>query len=139
WAVLDRLAAMAAAAGAATGGEGPARDWAMAYDAARTLLALIAGVWAVLRAYAAHDVSGLTRAAAAAGLRKTPATLDLPRSSLASVAAADEGTAVEVGGVVTAMDTMVGGPAPRSLLTLGPEGGTQVRILVPFIAVSSFG
>lgn len=138
-AILDQLSAMAAAAGAATEGEAVARDWAVAYDAARTLLALVAGGWAVLRAYAAHDVDGLTRAAAAAGLRKTPATLDLPRSSLTDIGTVDEGTLVEVGGVVTAMDATVGGPAPRSVLTLGSPTGRQVQILVPFIAVSSFG
>ncbi len=139
-AILEHIPQMAAAAVVAQDGdEAVARDWAVAYDTGRTLLALVSGGWAVLRHYASFNTDALNRASVAARLRKSPATLDLPRLSIADIAAASEGDLVEVAGVVQTMDVTVGGPTPRSVLTLGPEGGAQVHVLVPFIAVTSFG
>ena len=138
--IVERFDAMAAAARAAAGpAEAVARDWAVAYDAARTLIALISGTWALLRAHACHDVEVLTRGGTAAALQKAPATPDFARSPLSEVATALQGTPLEIAGVVAHVDTDVGGPAPRSVLRVGPEQGAQVSVLVPFIAVTSFG
>lgn len=115
------------------------RDAAMAYDAVRTLLALVAGGWSTLNAWATADLSALERFAEAAPLKRGSATLDLPRSSLKQAAAAAAGTVVEISGMITDADIRAGGPAPRSVLTVGPANATHLTVLVPFIAVDSFG
>jgi hypothetical protein len=114
------------------------RDAAAAYDAQRTLLALVAGAWTVLRARATEDASTLERFAAAAALKPGSAAADPPRSTLTQAASAPQGTLVEVADVVTSAQITAGGPAPRSVLELG-AGERRLTVLVPFIAVDSFG
>jgi hypothetical protein len=116
-----------------------ARDAAVAYDALRTLLALDSGARAILRAHSVHDEESVRQFGLSSTLSAVSATLDLPRSTLAEAAAVAQGTVVEIAGIVTNAEYVVGGPAPRSVLTLGPPAGTQIKVFVPFMAVNSFG
>lgn len=134
---------MAAATAAVESGHSVAerlsRDGALAYDGIRQALAYDSGIRAALRAYADNDATALTAFAATSKLQLGGATLDLPRSSLSQAANAEEGALVEIAGIVREAQIIVGGPVPRSVLLLGAEGGTQIRVLVPFTAVDSFG
>jgi hypothetical protein len=137
-----RLGAVAAAATARVAGEdADAEHWAreagQAYDQLRLGLAFDAGIRTVLLAYATHDARALADFAASAGLGLAAATLDLPRSSLAQAANAAEGELVEIDALVSEADFRVGGPSNRSVLTLGTA--QAVRVLVPHVAVNSFG
>jgi hypothetical protein len=138
----DRLAAAASAATARVAGDAAdaerwGRETAKVYDGVRLGLALDAGVRAVLLAYAGDAAATLAAFAATATLRVGSATIDLPRTSLSDVAAAAQGAPVEVGGLVSQADFRIGAPSNRSVLTIGRS--TQVRVLVPHVAVDSFG
>ena len=115
------------------------RNGALAYDAARELLALSSGAWAVLRAAALGNSTALSAFAASSNLPLSRGTLDLPRSSITEALGAASGTVVEVDGIVRDSAITVGGPSPRSVLSIGTETGAQLRVLVPFTAVDSFG
>jgi hypothetical protein len=140
--IAEHAADMATASGAASvssASDETRRDVALAYDAVRTLLALAAGGWAVLRAWATEDLGALSRFAEAGKLRRTPGTADPPRSTLTQAAEAAPGTMVEVADVVIDAEITPGGPAPRTVLTIGSERGAQLIVLIPFIAADSFG
>jgi hypothetical protein len=147
WVRSDAIAALNPIAAAATGAvqaghadeERLSRDAALAYDAIRLGLAYSAGIRNVLLAYAVGDLNALSAFAGASDLQLSTATLDLPRKSLAEAAAAGQDELVEISGIVREADIIVGGPTPRSTLVLGSEAGTQIRVLVPFTAVDSFG
>jgi hypothetical protein len=150
WALLDRgeswltehsgaLAAAAAAASPQDGRDSVARDASLAYEAVRNLLAEQAAGWAVLRAWATVDAATLRRFSRAATLKLGSGTADLPRASLRQAAHMPTGSEVEVASRVADAEITAGGPAPRSILTLGRPRGTQLTVLVPFIAVDSFG
>jgi hypothetical protein len=109
------------------------------FDAFARGLAFDSGIRATLVDYALQIEQGLSDFAGMASLQVGAATLDLPRSSLASVASADEGDVVEIDGVIESAEYVVGGPAPRSVLVVGTGSGTRVNALVPFSAVDSFG
>jgi hypothetical protein len=138
----SRLAAAAAAASARVAGDDSdserwARETGQAYDQLRQGLAYDAGVRSVLLAWALHDVRKLSVFAEARELPLESATLDLPRTQLADVADATEGEEVEIAALIGGAEFRVGGPSNRSVLSLGPSGA--VRVLVPHVAVSSFG
>jgi hypothetical protein len=145
WLTTDaatRLAAAAAAATARVTNDDPdaerwGRETAKAYDGLRHGLAFDAGVRAVLLAYAAQDARWLSAFAETSALPVGPATADLPRTSLADVGNAAEGETLEVAALVSKADFHVGAPSNRSVLSLGRSG--SVRVLVPHVAVSSFG
>jgi hypothetical protein len=138
----DRLAACASASTARVNDNSPeatrwAREVGQAYDVIRHGLAFDAGMRAVLLDYALLDARQLTVFAETSELPTGSATLDLPRSNLADVAHATEGDVVEIAAVVSDAEFRVGPPSNRSILTLGPSGA--VRVLVPHVAVDSFG
>ncbi|GEO18534.1 hypothetical protein [Microvirga aerophila] len=137
-----QLAASAAAATARVNDNKPdanrwAREVGQACEIIRIGLAFDAGMRAILLAYALHDVRRLTAFAETGELPTASATPDLPRSSLDDVAHAAEGNLVEIDAIVSDAEFRVGAPSNRSLLTMGPSGA--VRVLVPHVAVDSFG
>jgi hypothetical protein len=148
WLVTDGVARLAAASAAAAASARVAEQasdagrWArevgQAYDGIRYGLAFDAGVRAVLLACAVRDDSALADFAGTARLPIGTRTEDHPRSDLADVAAAREGSAIEIDGLVSAAEFRVGGPSNRSVLTLS-QAGSEVRVLVPHVAIDSFG
>jgi hypothetical protein len=138
--VADSCAAATAAVDA-NAGEAVrlARDSALIYDGVRTMLALLSGARAVLRAYPLYDRKALEQFAVAGTLSVSPATLNLPRTSVAQVAETPAGETVETAAVVLETDVTVGGPAPRTVLKIGTRTGAQLTVLLPFTAADSFG
>jgi hypothetical protein len=137
-----RLAASAAAATARVNDSDPeanrwAREVGQACEIMRIGLAFDAGMRAILLAYALHDARRLAAFAETSELPIASATLDLPRSSLADVAHAAQGDPIEIDAIVSDAEFRVGTPSNRSILALGPSGA--VRVLVPHVAVDSFG
>lgn len=134
--ILDNRAALGPVSALSSSSE--RRDAALAYDAIRRTLSLLAGAWAYLRAWAVGD-----REVAAQMLRATEfgdesGTLDLRRSPLKAVSEATSGDVLEIAATVREMKVTPGGPAPRSVLHLG-RPTSSVAALVPFTAVDSFG
>ncbi len=115
------------------------RKAGQAFDAFSCGLAFDAGIRAMLTASALGDEGVMRSFAQVASLPVGSATLDLPRSSLASVARAGTGDVVEFDGVISQADFVEGGPAPRSVLTISQGAGATVTVLVPFSSVDSFG
>ncbi len=138
----SRLAVVASVATARlTDNDGDAERWARetckGYDMLRQGIAFDAGIRAVLLAYAAHDERLLSDFAKSRALDIGTATADLPRTSLNEVKNTPQGTAIEVAGLVIEADFRIGGPGNRSVLTLGAPDA--VKVLVPHVAVNSFG
>lgn len=115
------------------------RKAGQAFDALTRGLAYDAGVRAILTAVAVNDADVLRAFANTPSLPLGSATVDLPRSSLASVATAPSGEVVEIDGVIQDAEFVEGGPSPRSVLVLGTGVGATVTVLVPFSSVDSFG
>lgn len=138
----DQLAASAAAATARVDDNTPdanrwAREVGQACEIIRIGLAFDAGMRAILLAYALHDARRLTAFAETSELPTASATPDLPRSSLGDVAHVAEGDLVEIDAIVSDAEFRVSSASNRSVLTMGPSGA--VRVLVPHVAVDSFG
>lgn len=144
WLVSEGAERVASAAAAATkragsgvdNAERVAREVATAVDAVRHGLAYDAGLRAILLAAAVQDVRALAAIAAAAKRRLRTATADYARSTVGAVARARRGQAVEIAGMVTAVEVRVAPNNNRSVMTLGEDA---LRVLVPHIAVNSFG
>ncbi|QTF93823.1 hypothetical protein, partial [Halomonas sp. BM-2019] len=116
-----------------------ARDAALIYDGIRYLLGLLAGAHAVIRAYTLADEVALAAFGAIAALPLAPATLDLPRTSVAQALKGQAGEVIETAALVLAVSVTAGGPAPRTVLIIGTPSGAQLTVLLPFIAADSFG
>jgi hypothetical protein len=116
-----------------------ARDAALIYDGLRHLLGLLAGAHAVIRAYTLADEATLAAFGAIAALPVAPATLDLPRTSVAQALKGQAGEVIETAALVLAASVTAGGPAPRTVLVIGTPTGARLTVLLPFIAADSFG
>lgn len=115
------------------------RDAGRAYDALRLGLAWNAGAREILLALAFRDTPQLARVRAAGALQLASAQLDLPRTPIRALSDVEDGSAVEIEGIVTTAAFRPGGPAPRSVLTLKADDSASVQVLVPFTSVDSFG
>jgi hypothetical protein len=131
--------ATAAASGSTADAERLSRDAALIYDGVRNLLGLLSGAHAAIRAYTLSDTNALSAFTAIAALPVSPATLDLPRTSIAQAVSGKPGDVIETAALVIDSSVTAGGPAPRTVLDIGTQTGARLKVLIPFIAADSFG